>query len=105
MAEQKQNNMKTWEEINVEEKLSLEDFLTLFSKLSLLPEEKEELSNYHAIYETFLLSDVSPKDAWIVTRNIFAVKNGQIADRMKRIEEADAYNSNDIGDLGPGINY
>lgn len=88
MANQKQISMKTWEKINVEKKLSLEDFLTLFSKLPLLPEEKEELPNYHVIYETFLLSEVSPKDAWIATRNIFAIKNQQIAERIKAEKES-----------------
>ena len=75
--------MKTWEEINVEEKLSLEDFLTLFSKAPLLPEEKDTLLDYHIIYETFLLGEVNPKDAWIATRNIFVIKNIQIRERIK----------------------
>jgi len=75
--------MKTWDEINVEEKLSLEDFLTLFSKAPLLSEERETLPDYYAIYETFLLGEVTSKDAWVATRNIFVIKNQQIGERIK----------------------
>ena len=83
MENLKQNNMKTWEEINIEEKLCLEDFLVLFSQTPLLPEEREELPNYHIVYETFLLGEIKPKDAWIATRNIFVMKNMQIGERIK----------------------
>lgn len=75
--------MKTWNEINVEEVLSLEDFLMLFSKAPLLDEERAELPEYHKVYETFVGAEVKPKDAWVATRNIFVVKNMQIGDRIK----------------------
>lgn len=75
--------MKTWDEINVDEILPLEDFMTFFSKLPLTEEEKTDLTGYHQIYEKFVETEVKPKDAWIAVRNIFAVKNQQIAERMK----------------------
>jgi len=75
--------MKTWDEINVDKILPLEDFMTLFSQLPLTEEEKTDLTGYHQIYEAFVKADVTPKDAWVCTRNIFAVKNQQIGDRIK----------------------
>jgi len=75
--------MKTWEEINVDEVLPFEDFFTLFINLPLNEEEKNELFSYHQIYTKFVEAEVSPKDAWIATRNIFAIKNQQIAERIK----------------------
>jgi hypothetical protein len=78
--------MKTWDEINVDEVLPLEDFLTLFQNLPLNEEEKFELEGFHKVYMTFLGAEVTPKDAWIATRNIFVVKNKQIGDRIKANE-------------------
>lgn len=75
--------MKTWDEINVDEVLPFEDFFTLFNQLPLLKEEKESLSGYYGIYESFINAEVKPRDAWIAVRNIFAVKEKQIADRIK----------------------
>jgi hypothetical protein len=75
--------MKTWNEINVNELLSLEDFLTLFENLPLNEEEKFELKGFHQVYLTFITAEVKPVDAWTATRNIFVVKNTQIGDRIK----------------------
>jgi hypothetical protein len=75
--------MKTWDEINVDEVLPLEDFLTLFQNLPLTEEEKFDLEGYHKIYLQFIGAEVKSKDAWIATRNIFVVKNMQIGDRIK----------------------
>lgn len=80
--------MKTWEEINVNELLSLEDFLTLFQNLPLNEEEKFELEGFHKIYLAFIGAEVKPQDAWIAVRNIFAVKNKQIGDRIKALQIA-----------------
>ena len=76
--------MKTWDEIDVNEKLSLEEFCTLFSNLPLNEEEIKELPNYHEIYESFITSEVQPVDAWIAVRNIFAIKNQQVGERIKQ---------------------
>jgi hypothetical protein len=78
--------MKTWEEINVNEILSLEDFLTLFSKLPLIEEEKLQLEDYHKMYLIFVESGIELENAWITVRNIFAIKNQQIAERIKANE-------------------
>jgi len=75
--------MKTWDEINVDEVLPFEDFFTLFQQLPLTEEEKNDLFGYHQIYTKFVEAEVKPRDAWIATRNIFAVKNQQIAERIK----------------------
>jgi hypothetical protein len=75
--------MKTWNEINVDEVLSSEDFCTLFENLPLNEEEKIDLLGYHQIYEAFITAEVKPKDAWIAVRNIFAIKNQQLVERIK----------------------
>jgi len=80
--------MKTWDEINVAEKLPLEDFCTLLeAKLPLNEEEKMSLQDYYKMYEIFVNATVTPLDAWITVRNIFAIKNQQIADRIKTAEK------------------
>jgi len=67
--------MKSIEEINVNEKLSSDDFLTLFKQVELNVEEQEELkTDYYKMYELFLDSNVSPVSAWVAVRNIFIVK-------------------------------
>ena len=96
--------MKTWEEIDVNEKIAFEEFYTLFSKVPLTQEEKDGLYEYYQMYEKFIEADVKPADAWVAVRNVFVIKNPQIADRTKHDKEMDE-NSNDIGDFGPGINY
>ena len=74
---------KTWEEIDVNKILSIEDFCTLFEKAPLNEEEKRSLGEYYQMYEIFIGADVNPIDAWITIRNIFAIKNQQIAERIK----------------------
>jgi len=82
--------MKSWDEINVDEIMPLEDFLILFGHLPLLEEEKQELTDfYYPMYTTFLTSEVNPADAWIATRNVFTIKNQQIAERIKTISTED----------------
>jgi len=76
--------MKFFEEIDVKQKLAIEDFNTLFEQLPLNEEEKNSLGEYYKMYELFLQSDIDTERAWITVRNIFAIKNQQIADRMKR---------------------
>ena len=76
--------MKFFEEIDVKQKLAIEDFNTLFEQLPLNEEEKNSLDEYYKMYELFLQSDIDTERAWITVRNIFAIKNQQIADRMKR---------------------
>jgi len=77
--------MKTWDEINVCEKLSLEDFLVLFEHLPLTKEEKSELNeSYYPMYKSFLDAEVEPKESWIAIRNIFVIKNKQIARRLEK---------------------
>lgn len=75
--------MKTLNEINVEQKLSLEDFCTLFMQLPLNENEINELSNYYKMYELFISSNVFPKDSWVAIRNMYIIKNQQILDRIK----------------------
>ena len=78
--------MKPWEEIDVNEKITFEEFYTLFSKVPLTPEEKNGLYEYYQMYEKFLEVDVNPTDAWIATRNVFVIKNNQIAERLNVTE-------------------
>jgi hypothetical protein len=76
--------MKTIAEIDPTLPLSKKDFMTLFSHLPLLPDEKDRLRNdYFKIYETFVDADTEPTNAWLATRNIFLVKETQIGDRQK----------------------
>ena len=75
--------MKTWDEINVDEVLPFEDFFTLFNQLPLNEQEKESLAGYYGIYDSFINAEVKPRDAWIAVRNIFAVKERHIAERIK----------------------
>ena len=78
--------MKPWEEIDVNEKITFEEFYTLFSKVPLTSEEKNGLYEYYQMYEKFLEVDVNPADAWIATRNVFVIKNNQIAERLNVTE-------------------
>lgn len=72
----------TYDEINPSKILTFEDFNLLFSPLPLNEEEKRALPEYFQMYTTFLSADVSPKNSWIATRNVFIVKNAQIGERM-----------------------
>jgi len=75
--------MKTIKEINVYERLTQEEFCTLFSTIPLLENEKEELKLfYYDMYCTFLDSEVKPDQAWLATKNVFIVKNPQIGNRI-----------------------
>jgi hypothetical protein len=74
--------MKTWDEIDIEKVLIFEDFVTLFERLPLNEKEKKELYDYFQIYEIFLDADVSPKESWTATKNIFIMKNSEIATRI-----------------------
>ena len=80
--------MKPWEEIDVNEKITFEEFYTLFSKVPLTSEEKNGLYEYYQMYEKFLEVDVNPADAWIATRNVFVIKNNQIAERLNVTKNA-----------------
>ena len=75
--------MKTIEEINIETKMSEDDFKVLFSNLPLNEEEQASLTEYYQIYAAFINASVSPQDSWIATRNIFIMKNQQLKDRIK----------------------
>ena len=76
--------MKTIEELDIDTPLLLEEFLLLFSHLPLTDEEKRELNEvYFKMYITFLEAETSPKDSWLATKNIFIIKNQQIAERVK----------------------
>lgn len=75
--------MKTIEEINIETSLEIKDFFTLFElQLPLNEEEKYSLHEYYKMYNTFLDSEVNPKDAWLAIKNIFIIKNQQIKERI-----------------------
>jgi hypothetical protein len=76
--------MKTFEEINVEETLNFDDFYVLFHQLPLNKKEKKSLSEYYQMYTIFIGAEVKPIDAWVAVRNIFAIKNQQIAKRIKK---------------------
>ena len=77
---------KSWDEIDVSQILSEEDFCTLFNdRLPLTLEEKLSLNEYYQIYEAFINAGVKPQEAWVVTRNIFAVKNQHIGERIKNV--------------------
>jgi hypothetical protein len=70
----------------------------------LTQEEKDGLYEYYQMYQKFIEVDVKPGDAWVAIKNVFIIKNKQIAHRIEYDKEM-AENSNDIGDLGSGINY
>lgn len=80
--------MKTWDEINVKEALPFEDFNTLFGQLPLNEEEIASLLEYYKMYELFVQSGLDPEKSWVTVRNIFAVKNQQIAARIKKKEKS-----------------
>jgi len=74
-----------WDLIDVNSKLDKEDFIFLFSHLSLLPaEEKEIREEYWQIYLKFT-EFCEPQTAWLATRNIFVFKNPQIGDRIQNL--------------------
>jgi len=73
--------MKTWEEINVNEPLPIEDFTTLFSRLPLSDTETHQITEeLYPIYQRFLECGVIAEEAWIAVKNIFVLK--------KQVEEA-----------------
>ena len=73
---------KKWREINPLEKMNQNEFLILFSHLPLKPEETIRLkTEYWGMYEKFLEIDVDPKTSWLAVRNIFSLKEAQIAQR------------------------
>jgi hypothetical protein len=75
--------MKTREEIDVKEILSLEDFITLFNHLPLNEQEKQEvISDYYPMYKLFIESEVKAEDSWLAIRNLYVMKNQQIAKRI-----------------------
>jgi hypothetical protein len=78
--------MKTFEEIDVYKVLTLEDFITLFAHLPLTEEEKIDVkTNYYTFYKLFIDSGVDPGQAWLAVKNIFIIKNQQIAKRIKQV--------------------
>ena len=77
--------MKTFEEIDVKSPLSVEDFCTLFDQLPLNEVEKISVKDeYFKMYTTFIQADVKPESSWIAIRNIFIVKNQDIANRVQK---------------------
>lgn len=73
---------KKWREINPLEKMNQDEFLTLFSHLPLKPEEIIRLeTEYWGMYEKFLDTNVDPKTSWLAVRNVFCLKEPQIAQR------------------------
>ena len=62
---------KTIEQIDVNEKLSSEDFFTLFENVNL---PHDNLKQFYEMYMLFLNSDVSPIGAWVAIRNLFLIK-------------------------------
>lgn len=77
--------MKTFEEIDVKEILPFDDFSTLFGQLPLNEEEIAMLMDYYKMYDMFVKSGLDPEKSWITVRNIFAVKNQQIAARINNL--------------------
>lgn len=68
-------------------RLSQEQFYKLFEHLPLNDTEKESVKNdYWNIYKAFVKNDVSSESAWLATRNIFAIKESQISDRIKSMK-------------------
>jgi len=76
--------MKTWDKINVEQRLVFEDFYTLFNQLPLLTEEKESLNEFYQMYITFVDAETKPLDAWKAIKGIFVIKNPQIQERINK---------------------
>ena len=74
---------KTIEEIDVYKRITQEEFMTLFSPIPLLENEKKELELfYYDMYCAFLDSEVKPDQAWLAVKNVFIVKNPQIGTRL-----------------------
>jgi hypothetical protein len=74
------------EKIDVSLKLSIDDFLLLFTEqLSLTDEEIEKLRNlYYPFYIGFISADVDPQGSWIAIRNLFISQETQIDERPKK---------------------
>jgi hypothetical protein len=71
--------------IDVTKPMSWNEFYCLFAQLHLTVDEEISLKNeWFVIYELFIKNDVVPETAWIATRNMFVIKNQQIAERLKK---------------------
>jgi hypothetical protein len=80
--------MNTIEQIDVNTEMTADDFCTLFEQLPLNDEERKSIrEGDYAVYKAFLAAGVKPVDAWVAARNIFAVKNQQIKERMEHLVE------------------
>jgi hypothetical protein len=63
-----------------------EQFLSIFSHIPLDEDDKNKIKDYYKIYEGFINSVIDPNTAWICTRNIFAIKEGnKILEKYKKL--------------------
>jgi hypothetical protein len=77
--------MKTFNEIDVFQELSYEDFQILFNGQQLPLNESEKLSiekEYYPMYKMFFDAGVGAEGSWLAIRNLFIMKNSQIAKRI-----------------------
>ncbi len=63
------------DQINIEAKISLDEFKLLFSPLNLNDDILDRLDEYYKMYELFIDSSVNPKTSWLSVRNIWIVKH------------------------------
>lgn len=64
--------MKTWDQIDINSKLTLEEFLILFDQINLDDAEKFWLrEDFYLAYEILIRKGMKPKDAWLKMKNAF----------------------------------
>jgi len=70
------------EKIDPTQELSQEDFCELFEQVPLNKKEREDVKIiYWGLYSA-LLKEVSATDSWVTIRNMFAINESQIKDRI-----------------------
>jgi hypothetical protein len=76
--------MKNMKDIDPRERLSKEDFCTLFDQLPLNENEKVDVSTkYWGVYTICVDNgEVTPVEAWLATKNTFVLQETQVGERM-----------------------
>ena len=76
--------MKDMKDIDPRERLSKEDFCTLFDQLPLTEAERVDVaSKYWGVYTICADNeDVEAVEAWLATKNTFVLQETQVGERM-----------------------
>lgn len=77
--------MEKFEDIDPRERLTKEQFCTLFDQLPLTEEEKIEVaSKYWGVYTVCAdHEDITPVEAWTATKNTFVLQETQVGERIE----------------------